>query len=193
MNRRVTVHRAGLLLAAMLASLGVSLGAATVAGVTVPDKVDVDGTSLPLNGAGLRTKLFIKVYVGALYTARKEPAADKVLAADAPWRMAFHFLYSVSKSQMCDAWKEGLDDNSPSAPAQVKKDFTQLCEWTEDIPKGNVMSVTYVPGKGSTLEVNGKVKGTLAGKPTADAVLSTWIGPKPGPGQGFKKAVLGAR
>jgi hypothetical protein len=183
----------GLFLAAMLASLGVSLSAATVGGVTVPDKVDVDGKSLLLNGAGIRTKFFIKVYVGGLYTTQKESTAGKVLAADAPWRMAFHFLYGVSKSQMCDAWKEGLDDNSPSAPAQVKKDFTQLCDWMEEIPKGNMMSVTYVPGKGATLEVNGKVKGTLAGKPTADAVLSTWIGPKPGPGQAFKKAVLGAQ
>jgi hypothetical protein len=39
--------------------------------------------------------------------------------------------------------------------------------------------------------VNGKLKGTLLGKATADAILSTWIGPKPGPGDDFKKAVLG--
>ena len=38
---------------------------------------------------------------------------------------------------------------------------------------------------------NGKEKGTLAGKATADAILSTWIGPKPGPGGRFKRNILG--
>ena len=62
----------------------------------------------------------------------------------------------------------------------------------EPIPSGNRLVLTYVPGTGTTVEVNGKVKGTLpGGKATADAVLATWLGPKPGPGQDFKKAVLG--
>jgi hypothetical protein len=48
-----------------------------------------------------------------------------------------------------------------------------------------------VPGSGTTVEVNGKMKGTLPGKATADAILATWIGPDPAPGQDFKNAVLG--
>ena len=39
--------------------------------------------------------------------------------------------------------------------------------------------------------LNGKTKGTLPGKAFADAVLATWIGPEPGPGEDFKKAMLG--
>ena len=183
----------GFFVALILAALVAPIQAASVAGVNVPDKVDVDGKSLALNGAGVRSKFFIKVYVGALYTAQKEAAGDKLLAADAPWQMAFHFLYSVSKNQMCEAWSEGLTDNSPQASAQVKKDFTSLCDWMAEIPKGNVMRFTYVPGKGTTIEVNGAVKGTVAGKPSADAILATWVGPKPGPGGDFKKAVLGGK
>jgi len=164
---------------------------ATLAGVTLPDKADVGGQSLVLNGLGLRTKLFIKVYVGGLYLPQKERSAEKVLAADAPRRMVFHFLYGVNKNQMCDAWKEGLEDNTPKATPEVKQAFTTLCSWMEEIPKGQTMALTYTPGEGTKVEVNGKVKGTLPGKPTADAILATWIGPKPGPGPDFKKAVLG--
>jgi len=40
-----------------------------VAGVKVPDSVSVNNQTLALNGAGIRKKLFIKVYVGALYLA----------------------------------------------------------------------------------------------------------------------------
>jgi hypothetical protein len=172
-------------------SLTLPAGAGTLAGVTLPDKADAGGQSLVLNGLGLRSKFFIKVYVGGLYLPQKEKSAAKILSGDTPRRMVMHFLYSVNKDQMCDAWKEGLEQNTPKAAPEVKKDFATLCSWMEAIPKGHELVLTYVPGTGTQVEVNGKVKGTLAGKPTSDAILGTWIGPDPGPGADFKKAVLG--
>jgi len=172
-------------------SLTLPAGAASLAGVTLPDKAEVGGQTLVLNGLALRTKFFIKVYVGGLYLPQKEKAAAKVLSEDVPRRMVMHFLYSVSKDQMCDAWKEGLEQNSPKAAPDVKKAFTTLCAWMEPIPKGNELTLTYTPGKGTEVQVNGKTKGTLEGKATSDAILGTWIGPDPGPGADFKKGVLG--
>jgi hypothetical protein len=178
---------------ALLATLTLALpaNAGTLAGVTLPDKADAGGQTLVLNGLGLRTKFFIKVYVGGLYLPQKEKNAAAILSGDTPRRMVMHFLYSVKKDQMCDAWDEGLKQNTPKAPADVKKEFQTLCSWMEAIPSGNELVLTYVPGTGTTVEVNGKSKGTLPGKATADAIFNTWIGPDPGPGQDFKKAVLG--
>ena len=51
--------------------------------------------------------------------------------------------------------------------------------------------LSYAPATGTTVEVNGKSKGTLPGKATSDAIVRTWIGPDPAPGADFKKAVLG--
>jgi hypothetical protein len=172
-------------------TLALPAGAGTLAGVTLPDKADAGGQSLMLNGMGLRTKFFIKVYVGGLYLAQKEKTAAKALSEDTPRRMVMHFLYSVSKEQMCDAWKEGLEQNTPKASPDVKKSFASLCAWMEPIPKGNELVLTYVPGKGTEVQVNGKSKGTVEGKPTSDAILNTWIGPDPAPGADFKKGVLG--
>ena len=172
-------------------SLTLPAGAASLAGVTLPDKAEVGGQTLVLNGLALRSKFFIKVYVGGLYLPQKEKAAAKVLSEDVPRRMVMHFLYSVSKDQMCDAWKEGLEQNSPKAAPDVRKAFTTLCGWMEPIPKGNELILTYTPGKGTEVQVNGKTKGTLEGKATSDAILGTWIGPDPGPGADFKKGVLG--
>ena len=172
-------------------SLTLPAGAASLAGVTLPDKAEAGGQTLVLNGLALRSKFFIKVYVGGLYLPQKEKAAAKVLSEDVPRRMVMHFLYSVSKDQMCDAWKEGLEQNSPKAAPDVRKAFTTLCGWMEPIPKGNELTLTYTPGKGTEVQVNGKTKGTLEGKATSDAILGTWIGPDPGPGADFKKGVLG--
>src|SRR5882724_8090626 len=165
--------------------------AATLADVKMDDKVVVNGQTLTLNGLGLRKKLFFKIYVGGLYLTAKSSNPAAILGADTSRRMVMHFLFSVSKDQMCDAWSEGLEDNTPNATAEVKKAFKTLCAWMEPIEKGNRLVLTYVPGSGTMVEVNGKMKGTLPGKPTADAIVSTWIGPKPAMGDDFKNAVLG--
>lgn len=181
------------LAAVVLAGAAAPLAAATLAGVTLPDKADVDGHSLVLNGIALRTRVIIKVYVAGLYLTQKQGDAAKVLAADQPRRMVMHFLYNVKKEQMCDAWEEGLEANTPNASPQVKKDFATLCSWMDGVGKGQQLALTYVPGKGTTVELGGKAKGTLPGKPTADAILSTWIGPDPAPGEDFKQALLGGK
>jgi len=179
------------LLLSLMLLVPIAASAADVAGVKMEDKTTVNGQNLVLNGAGLRKKFFIKVYVGGLYLPAKMSNPASILASDTPRRMVMHFLYSVSKDQMCDAWEEGLEANTPNASAEVKKDFKTLCSWMEPIPKGNRLVITYVPGTGTIVEVNGKVKGTLPGKATADAIVSTWIGPKPAMGDDFKNAVLG--
>jgi hypothetical protein len=180
-------------LAAAILCLLIALpaGAATLAGVTLPDNAQVAGKDLVLNGLGLRKKFVVKVYVGGLYLPQKQRDARNILSIDQPRQMVMHFLYDVSKEQMCDAWNEGLEANTPDASAEVKSAFTTLCGWMEDLPKGNRLVMTYVPGEGTAVEVNGKTKGTLPGKPAADAILATWIGPKPGPGEDFKKGMLG--
>jgi hypothetical protein len=61
-----------------------------------------------------------------------------------------------------------------------------------DIKDDQAFVFTYVPEQGTAVEVAGEEKGTIAGKEFADALLRCWIGPKPGPGEGFKKNLLGA-
>ncbi|HEY0158759.1 MAG TPA: chalcone isomerase family protein [Thermoanaerobaculia bacterium] len=179
------------ILAAALALAVVNVDAATVAGVKIDDQASVNNQNLVLNGAGLRKKLMFKVYTGALYLTAKQGNATSILAADAPRRMVMHFLMDVDKGKIAEAWTDGLKDNTPNASPEVKTAFKTLSSWMEDMKEGQKISMTYVPGIGTTVEVAGKSKGTLGGKAVADAILNTWIGPKPGPGADFKKAVLG--
>ncbi|HYR29902.1 MAG TPA: chalcone isomerase family protein [Thermoanaerobaculia bacterium] len=179
------------ILAAAMLTAAVTAGAATVAGVKLDDSVTVNNQKLVLNGAALRKKFVVKVYVGALYLTGKQSSATAILAADAPRRQVMHFLYDVDKEKMVEAWTDGLKDNTPNASPEVKTAFNTLSSWMEDMKEGQTIVMTYVPGIGTTVEVNGKTKGTLGGKAVADAILNTWIGAKPGPGGDFKKGVLG--
>lgn len=160
-------------------------------GVTLPAQVDVDGHALVLNGTATRKKFIVKVYVAGLYLPARETDAEKILAADEPRHLVMQFVHDVDKGKMCNAWNEGLEKNTPDASPELKAQFDTLCSYMEDIKKGEQFIFTYLPGAGTRVSVKGVDKGTIEGKPFADALFKVWIGPHPGPGEGFKKRLLG--
>jgi hypothetical protein len=160
-------------------------------GVTMPEAIDVGGQQLTLNGLATRKKFVVKVYVAALYVSTKTSDADQILGEDSPRRMIMHFLRGVDKKKICDAWQEGLVKNTPDASAELKQQFVDLCGMMANVKDDDELIFTYVPEQGTEVSVAGSATGTLPGKDFADAILRCWIGPKPGPGDGFKKNLLG--
>jgi len=165
----------------------------TVSGVAMPETVTIDGTELVLNGMALRKKVIVKVYVAGLYLPAKNSDAEAILAADAPRRIVLHFLRGVDKGKMCGAWDEALENNTPNPSAGLKEQFATLCSYMEDVDKQQQFVFTYLPERGTDIEVKGEVRGTIEGKEFADALFRGWLGPKPGPGEGFKKKLLGLK
>jgi hypothetical protein len=185
-----------LLLTTLLTAPPVILPAAdtgrTMNGVTMPATIDVAGHALSLNGMALRKKFIVKVYVAGLYVATASNSAEEILGADAPRQMVMHFISGHgSKDKICGAWTDGLKANTPEASAELKQQFVELCGMMQDIKNGERLTITYLPGTGTTIDIAGTDKGTIAGKEFADALLACWIGAKPGPGEGFKKNLLG--
>lgn len=165
--------------------------AGTLAGVTLPDTLDVNGQSLVLNGMALRKKVIFKVYVAGLYLPVKENNGEKILATDETRCTVMHFLRSVDAGKINEAWFDGLKANTPGYSPELKKLFDTLATLMEDMKDGEKLVFTYRPGAGTEVKVKGKVKGTLGDKAFADALFSCWIGKKPGPGENFKKGLLG--
>ncbi len=159
--------------------------------VEMADTQAVGEHSLVLNGMALRKVAFIKVYVAGLYLPEKATDGAAVLAGDTPRHLVMHWLRGGGKDKICDAWYEGLEANTPGASSDLKAQFDTLCEWMADAEKKDQFVFTYIPGTGTEVSVKGQSKGTLEGKAFADALFASWIGAKPGPGEGFKKALLG--
>jgi N-methylhydantoinase B/oxoprolinase/acetone carboxylase alpha subunit len=180
-------------LLALAGSMTIAPMDTTMNGVTLPGTVSVAGQTLVLNGVALRKKAIFKVYVAGLYLTAKSSDANAVLAADETRRMVMQFVRDVGKDKMCEAWDEALENNTPNASAELKADFVTLCGYMEDIKDKQQFVFTYVPGTGTEVSVAGTVKGTIAGKEFADALFKAWIGPKPGPGEGFKKNLMGMK
>ena len=166
------------------------LHAASLAGVTLPDTAQVGGTKLVLNGLGLRTKYFLKVYVAGLYVEQKSSDPRAIIEADAPKRIVMQFLHGASKNQMADAFNDSFNDNSPEAMKTMKADIDRLLGALEAVNVGDQMVFTYFPGTGTTFAINGKEKLTIAGPAFGPVLFSVWLGPKP-PTADVKKGMLG--
>jgi len=165
--------------------------AGTLKGVTLPDTLTIDDQTLVLNGMALRKKVIFKVYVAGLYLPAKEKNSETILAADQIRCTVMHFLRSVNADKITEAWYDGLQANTPNHSPELKKQFDTLATLMEDLKDGDKLVFTYRPGMGTEVKVKGKIKGTLGDKAFADALFSCWIGKKPGPGEGFKKDLLG--
>jgi len=166
--------------------------ARVVAGTDMPDTVRVGSHRLQLNGAAVYSKYGVRVLVAGLWLEHREADAANILRSDATRRYVTHFLRHVGRKRICDAWSEGLEGNSPGASATVREQFRTLCSWTRDFRRGDEITVTYIPGRGSLVEIGGVRKGTIIGKGFADAYFACAIGPKPGLGEKFKRRLLGS-
>jgi hypothetical protein len=167
-----------------------NLNAAGLAGVNLPGTSTVGDKSLVLNGMGLRSEFMVKVYVAGLYLPQKSTDASAIIKVDEPKQMVMQFLHDASKKQLSDAFEESFKDNDPDTEKAMKTHVDGFLGALEDVKVGEQMVFTYLPGKGTTLAVNGKDKLTVAGAPFGQLVFSVWLGPKP-PTAGLKKGILG--
>jgi len=159
--------------------------------VTLPDSIVVEGAVLRLNGMALYEKFTFDVLVAGLYLERPERSAERVLAADAPRRYVSRFLRDVGAKRIRTAWRKGLERNDPDAPAEVRAQLEQLCGWIHDFHRGDEIVVTYLPRRGSAVDISGSRVGVIPGKPFADAYFALALGPRPVPGEKFKRRLLG--
>lgn len=174
----------------LLTLVSSSLHAGTLNGVTLPDTVQAGGTTLVLNGMGLRTKFMVKVYVAGLYVAQKSSDPATILKADAPRRIVMHFVRDVNKSQLTDGFTESFNNNTPDAAKTLKADVDRFFSAVEAVKDGEELVFTYVPGTGTTFSEAGKEKLTIDGPAFAEMLFSVWLGPKP-PNASLKKGLLG--
>ena len=165
-----------------------------VAGVKLDDSAKVGDASLPLNGAGLRTRMFIKVYVGALYLAKKTTAGDAAISDPGAKRVSLHLLRDLKAEQVSSALNDGLIANNSAADiAKLDgkiKEFNSVLNAVGNAKKGDVINIDYLPGAGTCVSLNGDNKGTVAGEDFNRALLKVWLGGKPVDAD-LKKGMLG--
>lgn len=180
-------------LVACLLALALPAVAATLANVTLPDTITVGSKTLVLNGMGVRTKFFVKVYVAGLYLEKKTSDPAAILQQDAARRIVLQFIRSeVTREQMREAFDEALKANAPDKASALQAEIKQFLGALETMNEKEQMAVTYLPGVGTTVTLRGKDKVTIPGQPFGEVVFSMWLGPKP-PNGDLKNGLLGKK
>lgn len=160
---------------ALLVAAG-SVQAAEIEGVEFADQVKVGDVPLTLNAVGLlRYMVFIKAYVAALYLG-PDVTPDEVLA-DKPKRLSITYFYAINADQFASSTKEAIRANVGEeryrALSEALDKFTALYQSVEP---GDRYELTYLPGLGTELALNGKSLGRIPGAELGRAVFSIWFG-----------------
>ncbi len=183
---------------AALAILSLTAGSAQameVAGVKFDERLKLEQQDLSLNGAGLRSKVFFKVYAVGLYLPAKAAEVDGVLAAKGAKRLAIVPLMELSAQQFVDALSGGIAKNSSEAEAAALKERVQTFEGNllalGKAAKGTPITLDWIPEQGTRLTVAGQPQGkVIPGEDFYQALLRIWLGNKPAQGD-LKDALLG--
>ncbi len=176
----------------LLVAFAADARAGEKAGVTMPDKMEVAGKTLVLNGMGLReaTVLSIDVYVAGLYLETKSSDPAKILASTQIMRLVMHFKRDVSRDQIVDAWNEGYLANATVPIRKIQPQINQLVAWMTDVSDGDLITYTWLPGKGLQVHRGAKLLGLIAGDDFARSTFAVWLGKEP-PTKALRRGLLG--
>lgn len=181
-------------LSALVLSLTFALPAVaqekTVAGVKFPATVSVEGKELKLNGAGLRTKAIFKVYAAGLYLETPTQDASQAISSDQIKRVRMSMLRDLEKQKITDAITEGVQKNNKEQMAALKARLDTFNAAIPDLKKGDELTLTYIPGKGTTVQSKTGQELSVEGKDFAEALFGVWLGQNPVDGD-LKDGMLG--
>lgn len=188
--------RRHLLLALGLAATVPAWAQKTVEGQTFDASVTLGGSSLVLNGTGVRAAAWLKGYAAGLYLQRRAATPEEVLATPGPKRLQLRLLHDVPAVEFVKAIDKGIARNVPPAqqPAldQRRATFDGQVQALQQVRKGDVVDLDFEPGRGLRLSVNGRARGEpVAGEDFFGAVLLIFIGPRPVDAK-LKAGLLGA-
>lgn len=186
------MKKISLLICCVLLSWNAS--ALEVAGVKVADSIHLGSRDLVLNGAGLRIKLFFKIYVAALYLGEKTHVAEAALNQSGEKRIALHVLRELSDEQILHSFNEVMVANHTPAEMQTLepqlKELTAIFHAVGDVKEGDVVVLDYLPDLGTQIIVNGVLRGNIAGEAFNRALFKIWLGDKPAQAD-LKQKMLG--
>lgn len=181
--------------AVLLIGFAARAGAMTVADKTLDDTAHVAQQALVLNGAGMRTKFFFQVYIGALYLRERMHTTEAVLADPGPKRIELYVMRHVGADRFAEAFHTAISKNH--TPDEYRAISSRLARFEQvfgevgDVNEGTVVLMDYLPqGDETVLTIDGKERVRIPGADFYRALLKVWLGEQPAQ-ESLKKAMLG--
>lgn len=148
--------------------------ARAIAGVELPEEVQVNGQELALKSCGVRDTLWVEHYVAAVYLPPDAAAASAMLDPGQPMAILLHITStSMLPERVPEQWREPLRKELDDEPlSEVRKAYRGLTA-------GDRVRLDYSPKDGVEISVNGTVVIQTASRSLIDSMLRTWAGKDP--------------
>ena len=175
------MKKTALVLSTLLMMSSNVMAATDIAGVSVPDSITPQGESLQFNGAGIRSKFFIDLYVGSLFTHEKMNQGDMVINSDKAVAIRLNITSNmITSEKMINAMKEGFERATAGQNKNLDTKIKSFIDtFAEPIQKGDQFTLLSVPGEGLINYKNGEFMSITSGEDFRKAVLAIWLGDKP--------------
>lgn len=160
-----------------------------IEGTRFETSVSDGSTELTLVGVGLLRYWGIKAYKGAFYLEEGIDVSN--FSTNNAKRLELEYMRSFKGEDFGKATTKSLQKLlDPDAFIRLKSKIDYHNSLYEDVNPGDRYSLTYIPGVGTELALNGQAKGIIEGAEFAAAIFSIWVGSDP-ISESFKKQILG--
>ncbi|MBR9728418.1 chalcone isomerase family protein [Shewanella intestini] len=170
-----------LLSLALLLTSQSAFASTDVAGVPVPNAITLYEQTMQLNGAGVRSKFFIDLYVGSLFSTQKTSQAQQILTSDQANAIRLNITSDmITSDKMIEAMNDGFKLATKGNTHAIENQIAQFIgAFSEPIKSGDQFTLLSIPGKGIVTYKNGKQLAVTSGEEFRRAVLAVWLGDKP--------------
>lgn len=151
-------------------------------GVTIPRTMQFENKTLQLNGAGSRSKMFMEVYIQALYLSVLSQNPKEIINDNLEMSIRIEITSAlVSSGKLTRALHTGFEKSAGADYASYKDKMELLKSYlAEDITRGDVFELTYSPTDKSIWVIkNGTLKGKIPGFDFKKVFFGIWLGDKP--------------
>jgi len=151
--------------------------------------VEVGSTTLPivftncakkltLNGAGVRKMMWADLYACGLYLREQNNNPLKIVSVNRTMAIRIDIVSNtISQKKLIKSFQQGFEKaNLPQAFKIHKPEFDQFITFFDTKVKiGDTYDIVYIPGKGTSLFINNKIKGTVTGLSFKSAIFNIWL------------------
>ena len=126
-------------------------------------------------------RMFFKLYDARLYTDTEQVISiDELLDGDNALLLEFDYLRKIKKSIILESSEKILSNNmSPTELASIQDRVDRINAAYRTVDESDRSALSYVPGEGTTLWINGQKKVTIEGSDFARLYFRIWLGEQP--------------
>lgn len=170
----------GLAMMAVLLSTSAAAQTVTVSGVKYEQSLNLRGSKLVLNGAGVRYKGPFQIYTAGLYTLEKAGTPGELLTMPGPKRLSLTMLREIDSGELGKLFSRNMAEDKASF-SKLLPDVMRMSQLFSECKKlmpGDIITIDWVPSAGTVINVWCFGNNQPFKDPAFySALLRIWLGP----------------